>query len=102
MNLSAKGGKVTVTSHLAGSPIRHCVMPSDEIVAVNGVRTSSMNALKTSLKGKAGSEVKLMVSHEGMLHEHTVKLVTAPQHGVKLEGKGNARWRAYIATRQTQ
>ncbi len=102
VNLSAKGGKVTVTSHLAGSPIRHCVMPSDEIVAVNGVRTSSMNALKTSLKGKAGSEVKLMVSHEGMLHEHTVEIVSAPQHGVKLEGKGNARWRAYIATRQTQ
>ena len=75
---------------------------SDEIVAVNGVRTSSMNALKTSLKGKAGSEVKLMVSHEGMLHEHTVKIVSAPQHGVKLEGKGNARWRAYLATRQTQ
>jgi predicted metalloprotease with PDZ domain len=101
VNLSGKDGKVTVTSHLKDSPIRHCIMPSDEIIAVDGVRTSSTKALKTSLKGKAGKEVKLMVSHEGIIHQHTISAVPSPQHGVKLDGKGNARWRAYIATRQS-
>jgi predicted metalloprotease with PDZ domain len=101
VNLSGKDGKVTVTSHINGSPVRHCIMPSDEIIAVNGVRTSSVKALKTSLKGKAGTKVKLMVSHEGIIHEHTVSPVSTPRHGVKLDGKGNARWRAYIATRQS-
>ena len=101
VNLSGKDGKVIVTSHLKGSPVRHCIMPSDEIVAVDGVRTSSVKALKTSLKGKVGTEVKLMVSHEGIIHEHTISPVSTPQHGVKLDGKGNARWRAYIATRQS-
>ena len=101
VNLSGKDGKVKVTSHINGSPVRHCIMPSDEIIAVNGVRTSSVKALKTSLKGKAGTKVKLMVSHEGIIHEHTVSPVSTPQHGVKLDGKGNARWRAYIATRQS-
>ncbi|MBT5392119.1 MAG: M61 family metallopeptidase [Euryarchaeota archaeon] len=101
LNLSGKDGKVTVTSHLKGSPVRHCVMPSDEIVAVDGLRTTSLKTLKTSLKGKAGTEVKLMVSHEGVIHQYLVTPVSLPQHGVKLEGKGNTRWRAYIATRQS-
>ena len=101
LNLSGKNGKVTVSSHLKGSPVRHCVMPSDEIIAVDGVRTSSLKTLKTSLKGKAGTDVQLMVSHEGIIHQHAVKPIASPQHGVKLEGKGNARWRAYIATRQS-
>jgi C-terminal processing protease CtpA/Prc len=91
-----------VSSHMSGSPVRQCVMPSDEIIAVNGVRTSSLNGLKTSLKNKAGTDVELTISHEGIVHRHTVKLVSAPQHGVKLEGKGNARWRAYLATRQSE
>ena len=43
----------------------------------------------------------MMVSHEGIIHQHAVKPIASPQHGVKLEGKGNARWRAYIATRQS-
>jgi hypothetical protein len=42
-----------------------------------------------------------MVSHEGIIHEYTVSPVSTPRHGVKLDGKGNARWRAYIATRQS-
>lgn len=101
LNLSAKDGRVITTSHHTGSPVRHCVMPGDEIVAVDGVRTSSTNKLKTSLKGKANSKVNLMISHEGILKEHTVKISGAPQHGVKLDGKGNARWRSYIETRQS-
>lgn len=101
LNLSAKDGRVITTSHHTGSPVRHCVMPGDEIVAVDGVRTSSTNKLNTSLKGKANSEVTLMISHEGIVKEHTVKISGAPQHGVKLDGKGNARWRSYIETRQS-
>ena len=101
LNLSAKDGRVLATSHHTGSPVRHCVMPGDEIVAINGLRTPTAKKLATSLKGKAGTEVTLMISHEGIIHEHHVLVSSAPQHGVKLEGKGNARWRSYIETRQS-
>lgn len=101
-NLSGNGGKVTLTSHQAGSPIRHCVMPGDEIIAVDGLRTSTTKGLQTALKGKAGRPVELTISHEGTLHQHAVTPSAAPQHGVKLDGKGNARWRAYLATRQSE
>ena len=101
VNLSTKDGRVKVTSHLSGSPVRQHVMPGDEIVAIDGIRTASLKGLKTSLKGKAGQQVELMSSHEGIIQSHKVQPLPSPQHGVKLDGKGNSKWKSYIATRQS-
>ena len=73
VNLSTKDGRVKVTSHLSGSPLRQHVMPGDEIVAIDGIRTASLKGLKTSLKGKAGQQVELMSSHEGIIQSHKVQ-----------------------------
>lgn len=75
-------------------------MPGDEIVAINGLRTATTGALETALKGMIGTEVTITYAHEGTLCEFKIMLPSAPNHGVKLAGKGNNRWRSYIATRQ--
>jgi predicted metalloprotease with PDZ domain len=101
VNLSSKDGKLKVTTHQSGSPIRHCVMPGDEIIALDSIRTSSLKELKTALKGKAGQPVELMTCHEGIIQSHTVQPGNPPQNGVKLDGKGNSKWKSYIETRQS-
>ena len=100
LNLSMKAGKVTVSTHMAASPLRMTLMPGDEIIALDGRRTPSMKSIESALKGKIGREVELTYAHEGMLCTCSIALPAAPRHNVKLSGKGNQRWRDYIATRQ--
>ena len=100
LNLSMKAGKLTVSTHMAASPLRMTLMPGDEIIALDGRRTPSMKSIESALKGKIGREVELTYAHEGMLCTCSITLPAAPRHNVKLSGKGNQRWRDYIATRQ--
>ena len=100
LNLSVKAGRIVLGSHMSGSPVRDHLMPGDEIVAINGLRTATTGALETALKGMIGTEVTITYAHEGTLCEFNIMLPSAPNHGVKLAGKGNNRWRSYIATRQ--
>lgn len=101
LNLSVKGGRIVLGSHMSGSPVRDHLMPGDEIVAINGLRTSTTTGLETALKGMTDSEVAITYAHEGVLRSCTIKLPGPPHHDVKLIGKGNNRWRSYIATRQS-
>lgn len=101
LNLTVKAGQVTVSTHMAGSPLRHLLMPGDEIIAINGMRTASTKALETALKGQVDQEVTITYAHEGIIRECTLKLSEGPKHNVKLVGKGNKNWRSYIATRQS-
>ena len=100
LNLSVKGGRIILGSHMSGSPVRDHLMPGDEIVAINGLRTSTTSGLETVLKGMTESEVAITYAHEGVLRACTIRLPGPPHHDVKLIGKGNNRWRSYIATRQ--
>ena len=102
LNLAAKAGRITISTHMAGSPMRHILTPGDEIIAVNGMRCATTNALETALKGRVDQDVKITYAHEGMLRECTVRLPEAPKHNVKLAGKGNKNWRSYNATRQSE
>jgi predicted metalloprotease with PDZ domain len=101
LNLTVKAGQVTVSTHMSESPLRHLLMPGDEIIAINGMRTASTKALETALKGQVDQEVTITYAHEGMIRECTLKLSEGPKHNVKLVGKGNKNWRSYIATRQS-
>ena len=100
VNLSMKAGKVTVSTHMSASPLRMILMPGDEIIAIDGRRTSNTKSHESALKGKIGQEVKITYAHEGMLRTCSIELPAAPRHNVKLSGKGNQKWRDYIATRQ--
>jgi predicted metalloprotease with PDZ domain len=100
LNLTIKAGKTFIGTHMAGSPMRSILMPGDEIVAINGLRTSNAKTIETALKGKSGKEVSIAYAHEGVMQHCNVTLGEAPKHLVKLSGKGNKQWRSYLETRQ--
>jgi predicted metalloprotease with PDZ domain len=101
VNLRETAGRVLISSYHAGSPLRECTQVSDELVAVDGVRIKSSAHLKKLIAGRTGDEVSLEIVHEGIVSSVSVSLPPSPQHGVTLSGKGNARWKEWITTRQT-
>ncbi len=100
VNLRESKGRVIITTYQAGSPLRTITQVGDELVSVDGVRLKSVAHLKKLIGGRAGDEVKLDITHEGILTTVTLSLPESPQHGVTLKGKGNQRWKAWIKTRQ--
>ena len=101
VGLRETSGRVTITTYHAGSPLRTCTQVGDELVAVDGVRVKSSAHLKKLIGGRAGETIALEIVHEGILSNASIELPASPQHGVTLSGKGNARWKEWITTRQT-
>ena len=93
-------GQLVVTSHQTGSPLRELLMPGDEIIAINGRRTDSKNKLNSSLKGQKGKQANIIYNHEGVVKSIDVMMVGKVHHKVKIDGKGNQKWRNYISSRQ--
>ena len=93
--------QLRVTSHQQNSPLRKILMPGDEIIAINGFRVNSNNNLNKYLKGLANCEIEITFNHEGIVQTCKVTLPSQTTKNVKLDGKGNTKWRDYIATRQT-
>jgi predicted metalloprotease with PDZ domain len=102
VNLRDSSGRVTITTYQAGSPLRNITQVGDEVISVDGVRIKSAAHLKKLIGGRAGEEINLDITHEGILTTTTLVLPTSPQHGVTLKGKGNQRWKAWITTRQAK
>jgi predicted metalloprotease with PDZ domain len=98
--LKDSGGQLVVTSHQTGSPLRELLMPGDEIIAINGRRTDSKNKLNSSLKGQNGKKANIIYNHEGIVKSVEIIMVGKVQHKVKVDGKGNQKWRDYISSRQ--
>ena len=94
------GGQLVVTSHQTGSPLRELLMPGDEIIAINGRRTDSKNRLNSSLKGQKGKMANIIYNHEGVVKSVEIMMLGKVHHKVKLDGKGNQKWRDYISSRQ--
>ena len=99
LNLSDTTGKVTVTSHQTDSPLRQLIMPGDEIISINRLRVNSAKSLKTILAKLDPSNVEICYSHEGVIKFDKIDLRIEPELKNKLDGKGNAKWRDYIASR---
>ena len=100
VGLRETSGRVTITTYHAGSPLRTCTQVGDELVAVDGVRIKSSAHLKKLIGGRAGETITLEIVHEGILSTRPSNCPLSPQHGVSLSGKGNARWKEWITTRQ--
>jgi hypothetical protein len=75
-------------------------MPGDEIIAINGRRTDSKNRLNSSLKGQKGKMANIIYNHEGVVKSVEIMMLGKVHHKVKLDGKGNQKWRDYISSRQ--
>ena len=99
LNLSDTTGKVTVTSHQTDSPLRQLIMPGDEIISINRLRINSIKSLKSILAKLDPSNVEICYSHEGVIKFDKIDLRVEPELKNKLDGKGNAKWRDYIASR---
>ena len=99
LNLSDTTGKVTVTSHQTDSPLRQLIMPGDEIISINRLRVNSAKSLKSILAKLDPSNVEICYSHEGVIKFDKIDLRIEPELKNKLDGKGNAKWRDYIASR---
>ena len=93
-------GKLVITSHQTSSPLRELLMPGDEIISINGRRTDSNSKLTSSLKGQKGKMASIVYTHEGIVKSLESMMVGKVHHKVKLDGKGNQKWRNYITSRQ--
>jgi len=100
INVKDSMGKLVITSHQTSSPMRKLLMPGDEIIAINGRRTDSNSKLTSSLKGQKGKMVSIMYNHEGIVRSLESMMIEKVHHRVKLDGKGNQKWRDYITSRQ--
>ena len=101
VGLNDNGNRTRITTFHAGSPMRLLAQVGDEIVAVEGLRVASAAHLSKLLQGRADQPTSLSIVHEGVLSVITVTPSAPPQHGTELTGKGNDRWRAWIASRQS-
>ena len=102
LNLTQKPGGVYVTSHLAASPLRNNLMPGDEIIAINNIRTNNITKLKNITKKMIPDNVKITYNHEGILNDLVINLIPEPVIENKISGKGNTKWIDYISTRQSK
>ena len=101
LNISDKAGRVTVSSHQSSSTLRNLIMPGDELIAINSMRVNNVKSIKTILSKLDPNEVEICYNHEGIVKSVTVNLSVEPELKTKLDGKGNQRWKRYIATRVT-
>ena len=71
-----ENGKFIITKvHAGGTAYESGLNAKDEIIAVNGIR-ADQNILKTLLKDHpAGSEIKVLISRDGLIRETEVKLL---------------------------
>ena len=77
-------------------------MPGDEIIAVDNIRTNNVSKLKNITKKMNPDNVKITYNHEGIVNDLIINLIPEPAIKNKISGKGNAKWRDYISTRQTK
>tara|TARA_B100001250_G_C19791166_1_gene786562 strand:- start:1301 stop:2320 length:1020 start_codon:yes stop_codon:yes gene_type:complete len=99
LNLSERDGKIIVTSHRKDSPLRNVMMPGDEIISINSLRTTKITKLKKILSNLEPNGVDISFTHEGIVHTKKVNLQIENKLQGKLNGDGNKKWRDYISTR---
>jgi predicted metalloprotease with PDZ domain len=101
LGLQRRQGKVVVTTHLEGSPLRNHVDAGDEVVAINDRRITEVKHVKQALSECAGREVQVLTAREGGLRTCNVEALPAVDHRkMKIDGKGNVLWRRITASRQ--
>ncbi len=101
IGLRSRQGRVVVTTHLEGSPLRNHVDAGDEVVAINDRRITEVKHVKQALSECAGQNVDVLTAREGGLRRCTVTALAAVDHrNVEVSGKGNTLWRRIKASRQ--
>ena len=97
VKLSERGNTLVISKVEAASPLRDIIIPDDELIALDGIRTRSRKSLKATLRGKAGATALITVSRQDSIIEIPTIVGETPKHLATLTGTGNRLWKALIS-----
>ncbi len=100
VHVRSQGNKLKVTSHMQGSPVREHLQVGDEIVAIDAIRVTNDEQLKSNLKGKVGSTVRVMYARNSVMHDALLNVALEPNYPTLTASEGNRMWKTTIRSRQ--
>ena len=100
VHLRLQGNKLKVTSHMQHSPVRELLQVGDEIIAIDTLRVANAEQLKSCLKGKVGTSVRVMYARNSVIHTCVVDVLLEPKYPTVTTSDGNRLWKSTIRSRQ--
>ena len=85
---------------MQNSPVREQLQVGDEIVAIDGLRTVNAEQLKSNLKGKVGTTVRVMYARNSVMYECLLNVALEPNYPTVTTSEGNRLWKSTIRSRQ--
>ena len=100
VHVRSQGNKLKVTSHMQHSPAREQLQVGDEIIAIDGIRVVNAEQLKTNLKGKVGTSVRVIYARNSVLQNLVLDVSLEPNYPTVTTSDGNRLWKSTIRSRQ--
>ncbi len=100
VHVRSQGNKLKVTSHMQDSPVREHLQVGDEIVAIDGIRIINAEQLKSNLRGKVGTTVRVMYARNSVMHDSLLNVSLEPNYPTITTSDGNRLWKSTIRSRQ--
>tara|TARA_B100000614_G_scaffold187617_1_gene168660 strand:+ start:2376 stop:4217 length:1842 start_codon:yes stop_codon:yes gene_type:complete len=100
VHVRTQGNKLKVTSHMQNSPVRERLQVGDEIVAIDALRVVNAEQLKSNLKGKVGTSVRVMFARNSVMNSLLLDVVPEPNYPTVSTSEGNRLWKSTIRSRQ--
>ena len=100
VHVRSQGNKLKVTSHMQNSPVREQLQVGDELVAIDGIRTINSEQLKSNLKGKVGTKVRVLFARNSVMQETLLDVSLEPNYPTVTTSDGNRLWKSTIRSRQ--
>ena len=91
---------VNISRFLQQSPLRNQLKVKDEIIAIDGLRCTSIKEIEYALQGKADSEVQMLYSSEGVTKQINIILPQQPPTTWTIKGGKNVNWIRYLSSLQ--
>ena len=85
---------------MQNSPVREQLQVGDEIVAIDGLRIVNAEQLKSNLKGKVGTTVRVVYARNSVMHECILNVILEPNYPTVTTSEGNRLWKSTIRSRQ--
>ena len=100
VHVRSQGNKLKVTSHMQNSPAREHLQVGDELIAIDTLRVANAEQLKSCLKGKVGTSVRVMYARNSVIHNCVIDVLLEPKYPSVTTSDGNRLWKSTIRSRQ--
>jgi len=100
VHVRSQGNKLKVTSHMQDSPVREQLQVGDEIIAIDAVRVVNADQLKSNLRGKVGTTVRVVFARNSVLQNGVFDVSLEPNYPTVTISEGNRLWKATIRSLQ--